>query len=251
MPDLYRDIKSININYLPDDTTCRRDYWGERCIPFSEKPIMLSIPSSIKITTNMTTRPFTTGIYNKRQEERCYCVYPHLLALNGTYSRDYQIDRNFFSLRRQMSKNGINLSNSVQEKLKRYTPESCWNGNASCKPNTWFIGARGTRIPGKEFGQIKFLFSLPSIQEGLASNRSDPLQAPHGRYAFIVDVCEYRPRCNLWRDGPKRECQSWEDCESCKPEQCSKPPYDECSNENDDGCYLWYGSSSFHIKNVS
>ena len=125
----------------------------------------------------------------------------------------------------------------LKKKLKRYTPQACWAGAAKCKPNTWFVGEAGIRVDGEQANDVKVSLELPR----------DPLAAPNGRWAFTVEVCEYKPSCpGGFEDGI---CKEWgEGCNACIPEYCRQNPVDKCSGQNAQSCYLWYDSAAFHLQ---
>ncbi len=197
--------------------------------------VMLSIPTSIKMTRQNRQRDITIAINNINPDDTCFCVYPHLLHVDGPGSRNYTIDRNFTTLEARRGP----LDEKTRKRLKRYLPSECWEGVASCSPNTWFTGPGHIEINLEEANALKTRFSIPA----------DPLRAPNGRYAFTVDVCEYRPPCLTWDIADPTWCiepAAW--CEACEPESCRQKPARECNGKVKDDCYEWYDSESFHVQ---
>ena len=94
-------------------------------------------------------------------------------------------------------------------------------------------------IPGEQVED-----SMLSLQVPL-----DLMDAPTGRYAFTIDVCEWRPPCFAWDPRDSTRClESAVKCGECVPESCRFEPIEECSEQLSDGCYVWYDSEDFHLR---
>ena len=199
----------------------------------SVEKVMLSIPTSIKIEHNQRKRKIVVSIQNIDNETKCFCVHPHLSLVNVQWLKiNTSLD-----LENQERK----IISEIIEKNRHYAPTECWNGTASCNPDSWFEGTGGVMVQGKEFGFKEINITVPQ-------NIS---QAPTGRWAFRMDVCEYRPRC-IRHTLQKKSCSEWAGlCDNCQPSNCRYSVLiDECRSQSDDDCYILYDSQQFDVKLV-
>ncbi|MDP6626280.1 MAG: hypothetical protein QGG50_00145 [Methanopyri archaeon] len=200
-----------------------------------QEKVMLSIPTSIKMTRKERRRDITVAINNIAPDDRCFCAYPHLLRLDGPGSREDTIDRDFRTLEGRRGP----LDEAVRKKYRRYLPAECWEGVATCSPNTWFAGPGSIEVYGEEAAALRTTLTVPA----------DPLEAPNGRYAFNVDVCEYRPPCRKWDPVDPTWClEPMAGCDACEPENCRQRPARECDGNVKGDCYVWYDSEAFHLQ---
>jgi hypothetical protein len=189
------------------------------------------------MTRKNPSRDIVVGINNINPEEKCFCVYPHLLNLDGPGSYDYKIDKDFSTIRSQWK--GGTFNDALKEKLKRYTPSTCWEGSGACEPNKWFVGAAGTKVNGEQQNAVKLSLEIPK----------DPLRSPNGRWSFSVEVCEYKPPYSQWDSQDNTRCKKWSTgCTSCIPDYCRQNPQQECESGKKDDCYEWYDSEEFHLE---
>jgi hypothetical protein len=208
-------------------------------IKTKNEKVMLSIPTSIKMTRKERRRDISVVINNISPETKCFCVFPHLLGLDGPGSYSIEVSKSSMqgSLSAGTDWTSVTDEDQLKKKLKRYTPQACWAGAGKCKPNNWFVGEAGIRADGEQANDVKVSLELPR----------DPLEAPNGRWAFTVEVCEYKPSCpGGFEDGI---CKEWgEGCNACIPENCRQNPVDKCQGSNAQSCYLWYDSAAFHLQ---
>ena len=197
--------------------------------------VMLSIPTSIKMTRKERRRDITVAVNNIAFDDTCFCAYPHLLRLDGPGSREDTIDRDFTTLEARRGP----LDENMRERLKRYLPAECWEGVATCSPNMWFVGPGSIEVYAQEAAALRTRLTIPA----------DPLEAPNGRYAFNVDVCEYRPACRKWDPVDPTWClEPMAGCEACEPESCRQNPVRRCDGKVKGDCYVWYDSAAFHLQ---
>jgi len=201
--------------------------------------VMLSIPTSIEISRKKPKRTVSVAVKNISPAQKCYCVYPHLLGFDGPGSYNLEVSKGTMqgSLSAGTAWTSAVDEEQMKKKLKQYTPQACWNGPGTCKPNTWFVGQAGIRVDGEQANAVTVELAIPK----------DPLAAPNGRWAFTVDVCEYKPSCpGGFEDGI---CKEWgEGCDACIPENCRQNPVDKCEGANQQSCYQWYDSAAFHLE---
>ena len=196
-------------------------------IKSKNEKVMLSIPTSIKMTRKERRRDISVVINNISPETKCFCVFPHLLGLDGPGSYSIMISKSTMSgsLSSGTDWTAVTDEDQLKKKLKRYTPQACWAGAGKCKPNNWFVGEAGIRADGEQANDVKVSLELPR----------DPLEAPDGRWAFTVEVCTYVPPTGAG-------------CNACVPENCRQVPVDECQDAGDEDCYTWYDSAAFHVQ---
>jgi len=202
----------------------------------TNKRVGLSIPSLISISRSGPERSVVVAITNDGDYRRCFCVYPHLVSLDGLGSGGYTIDRDLDSLHEEWWE-GLDDPSTVNA-LMGASPRECWAGDGQCRPNSWFEGRSDITVsPGGRASIGMLLDITPSARE-----------APVGRWSFIMDVCEYRPPCDRWDPADPSRCIEWlVGCEACMPEFCRQEPVYACDEWTKDDCYSWYDSEAFII----
>ncbi len=222
---------SEGINDMADDISDSMRARILMDIQTKNEKVMLSIPSTIRMEREWGTRDIYVAINNIVEEERCFCVYPHLAALDGQGSLELQLDATFID---ELEEMGLD---DLLSQLRAAVPAACLDGPAECSPNTWFTDPGGVKVFGEQANTIPTTLQLPD----------DPATAPAGEWIFHVDVCEYLPLCDVWSDDGIECLEPAEGCNACERELCAYVPDAECNVTHRDRCYEWYGVEEFTL----
>ena len=202
----------------------------------TNKRVALSVPSLLSISRSGPERSVVVAIINDGDDRRCFCVYPHLVSLDGPGSWGYTINRDLDSLHEEWWE-GVDDPDTVKA-LMSASPRECWAGDGKCSPNLWFEGRADITVPPGSRASLGMLLDISSSAR----------EAPVGRWSFIVDVCEYRPPCEEWDPTDPSICVEWMvGCEACMPELCRQEPVYACDGRTKDDCYSWYDSERFIV----